>query len=125
VRRVWAYLLVAIFGISLITPALYADESSNLPACCRRLGAHHCALKLQGSLQFPVGLAVTGVCGQYGRLATVLAQPESTKAAVFTVSRVVSDAAAVHSSIAEQNQILCRVSFSRARQKRGPPRPAL
>jgi len=42
-RRVFAILLIALFSFSLISPALSADSDSNLPACCRRTGKHHCA----------------------------------------------------------------------------------
>jgi len=41
-RSVSAALLLAIFGFSLITPALSAsDPESKLPPCCRRTGKHH------------------------------------------------------------------------------------
>src|SRR5215471_16738805 len=42
-RRVSATLLLAVFGVSLILPCLLADPESQLPACCRRLGMHHCS----------------------------------------------------------------------------------
>ena len=41
-RRVPAILLLAVFSLSLIGPALFADTDTNLPACCRRDGQHHC-----------------------------------------------------------------------------------
>jgi len=44
-RRVLASALVAAFSIPLIAPALAADPDSQLPACCRRLGKHHCAMQ--------------------------------------------------------------------------------
>src|SRR5450755_3964892 len=43
-RRVPAILLVILFSFSLIGPALLVDADSNLPACCRRDGQHHCRL---------------------------------------------------------------------------------
>jgi hypothetical protein len=43
-RRVPALLLVFLFSFSLIGPALFVDSESNLPACCRRDGKHHCGM---------------------------------------------------------------------------------
>jgi hypothetical protein len=42
-RRLSAIVLLALFSFSLIVPALSAEPDSNLPACCRRFGKHHCA----------------------------------------------------------------------------------
>jgi len=38
-------LLLFWFSLSLIVPLLQANEESNLPACCRRAGAHGCNLR--------------------------------------------------------------------------------
>ena len=43
-RRVPALLLVAVFSFLLIGPAVWMNADSNLPACCRRGGKHHCAM---------------------------------------------------------------------------------
>jgi hypothetical protein len=43
-RRAPSVLLVFVFSFSLIAPALPVDADSGLPACCRRDGAHHCAM---------------------------------------------------------------------------------
>jgi len=118
VHRVWAYLLVLIFGFSPVAPALLADDSANLPACCRRLGRHHCELM---AAQFPVGVALKGVCDLYGRFPAALAPPECAKAAFCNAPGTVSAALASRPAAAEQSQALYRVSFGRSRQKRGPP----
>src|SRR5215472_11737568 len=45
-RRIWASLLLAISALSLIGSAVSAVEAeSKLPACCRRNGHHHCAIR--------------------------------------------------------------------------------
>jgi hypothetical protein len=41
-RRPPAILLVFLFSFSLIAPALFVAAESDLPACCRRNGKHHC-----------------------------------------------------------------------------------
>jgi len=33
-----------LFGLGPLTATLQADDDSRLPACCRRAGAHHCAM---------------------------------------------------------------------------------
>jgi len=47
-RRLLAILLLAAFGLPAVAPLLAQtqDADSNLPACCRRNGAHHCALSI-------------------------------------------------------------------------------
>jgi len=72
-------------------------------------------------MQLPVGAALKGVCNQYGRFATILAPPGSAKAPVLKDSRAVLAAPAIRPAAAEQSQALYRISFSRSRQKRGPP----
>jgi len=45
-RRLLSIFLVAMFGLPLVSPllALTAKSESNLPACCRRSGQHHCMM---------------------------------------------------------------------------------
>ena len=49
-KRCLASFLVAFFSFLLVSPALLtSDPESNLPACCRRNGAHRCSmLEMQG-----------------------------------------------------------------------------
>ena len=44
VRRVLSFTLLLLFSLPLISPVLplTAGSDANLPACCRRNGAHHC-----------------------------------------------------------------------------------
>src|SRR5213082_915167 len=72
-RRLWATLLLAVIGFALIGPALLAASAdTNLPACCRRDGKHHCATPASSngpSIQpvrcasFPVGNPATAPRG--------------------------------------------------------------
>ena len=39
-----ATFLLVWFSFSLIAPAVFANRQSDLPACCRRDGKHHCAM---------------------------------------------------------------------------------
>ena len=66
-RRTLASALLVLLSFPLIAPAL-ANTASELPACCRRSGEHHCAIAEQtGSAQtvfqnrcpvYPNGIAV-------------------------------------------------------------------
>ena len=43
-RRPLAFLLILFFALGPLQGVLEAGEDSRLPACCRRQGAHHCAM---------------------------------------------------------------------------------
>ncbi len=43
-RRVISSLLLALFSFPLIAQAFALNPAPSLPACCRRAGAHHCAM---------------------------------------------------------------------------------
>ena len=46
-RRLFSISLVLFFGLWPLTGALEASDDSRLPACCRRHGAHHCAMTMK------------------------------------------------------------------------------
>jgi hypothetical protein len=46
-RRGFSILLIVLFGLGPLSVALQASDESRLPACCRRHGAHHCAMAAQ------------------------------------------------------------------------------
>jgi hypothetical protein len=52
-RRSLAILLMLFFALGPLQGLLEASEDSRLPACCRRHGAHHCAMDqdMQAALQ--------------------------------------------------------------------------
>lgn len=43
-RRAFSILLIFTFSLAPLAATLQADDESRLPACCRRLGKHHCAM---------------------------------------------------------------------------------
>ena len=45
-RRGFSILLILLFGFGPLS-AFVDSEDANLPACCRRHGAHHCAMAMQ------------------------------------------------------------------------------
>ncbi len=50
-RRLPAILLLVLFSLSLMGPALFADNGSELPACCRRDGKHRCSMRMAPAQQ--------------------------------------------------------------------------
>jgi hypothetical protein len=72
-------------------------------------------------MQLPVGVTLKGVCDLYSHPLIVLAPPGCAKTAALKALRTIFADPAVRPAAAEQRQALYRVSFSRSRQKRGPP----
>jgi hypothetical protein len=48
-RRGFSILLILFFALGPLSATLGASEDASLPACCRRHGAHHCALSRETS----------------------------------------------------------------------------
>jgi hypothetical protein len=46
-RRAASLILVLFFGFGPLTGLLQSSDDARLPACCRRNGAHHCAMAMQ------------------------------------------------------------------------------
>ena len=118
VRRILAILLMAVFSFPLIGPALLAsDTDSNLPACCRRSGSHQCSIMARRSPA--AGPAVeAGKCVSFP-VTTVF--PGNPTAGSPGISQVDFGGLIGHSASRPQAEALCRISYSRAGQKRGPP----
>lgn len=46
-RRGFSIFLILVFGFGPLSAAIPGSEDANLPACCRRHGAHHCAMAMR------------------------------------------------------------------------------
>ena len=46
-RRGFSIFLVLFFGFGPLSAMMPGSEDASLPACCRRNGAHHCAMSMQ------------------------------------------------------------------------------
>lgn len=115
-RRLLAYVLLAAIGVIPIVSAAPYQAEVQLPPCCRAHGQHKCALKhaMAGSSVAVIGSkcpfseqAQWGLAGLqflYWRPATSWIAPISN-----------------HSTVLAQTEARYRISFSRSRQKRGPP----
>lgn len=133
VQRVSAVLLLVLFNFSLIATFALADSESKLPECCRRNGKHHCALMgstvmqtslmEDGAMQESPGLAVRPAAEKCpysprGGSSSPYGKTPLPRAARTVVASLVS-----HPAGPAQTEARYRVSFSRVRQKRGPPSP--
>jgi hypothetical protein len=129
-RRALSFVLPALLSYPLIAPIIIAKSDSNLPACCRRTGQHHCSMPASVSLE-TMGADVTMADAGAPAIRPDLARcPNYPVATSFSgESRVASAANAQgiyaslvsHPAIQTQTEARYRVSFSRSRQKRGPP----
>jgi hypothetical protein len=114
--------LTAFLALSVLLPylSLLADSESNLPACCRRNGAHHCTMMAEMARDFagqgpafrtaacrcPFQKALTPI----GRLTTYPAASATVYASVLS-----------HPAVHLQTFVSGLISKSRSHQKRGPP----
>jgi len=122
-RRALAILLMLAFSLPLIAPALaFAPDESQLPACCRRNGAHHCALMSEVSVNASRRLTtISGrcPCPPITHLALMLPHALSTQHNSAIVAWMPGRTAVIREAEAGY-----RISFLRSRQKRGPPQLA-
>jgi hypothetical protein len=121
-RRVPAILLVFLFGFSLIGPALFVDAESNLPACCRRDGKHHCGMldrdMVETSSSGPALDVLRTKCPLFPSGGAVLpnygvALPGAPRMAAISIAVAILSPA--------QAEAGYRISLNRAHHKRGPP----
>jgi hypothetical protein len=121
-QRLLAILLLCNFGFPLLALATPTEQQSNLPACCRRGGKHHCAIQqanehLQPSAE-STARSISGKC-PYSPSTGMLAAHFETLSVSFCQAVLGFVLAAPTSQ--SQTEALYRISFSRSRQKRGPP----
>lgn len=121
-QRVPAILLAFVFSFSLIGPALFVDDESNLPACCRRNGKHHCGMMAEDMARGPSsGAAVDALRTRCPLFPTGGAVLPHSGAAVLAACRTAGVSIVSQIAGPAQAQTGYRRSFNRSHQKRGPP----
>lgn len=121
-RRSIAITLLLLFSLPLISPvlALAAASDANLPACCRRNGAHHCMMKMQQREPSGPEIRLSTIsqrCPAYPAAVTQVQHGDlSCSTASLAFAEIVS-----HPAIKAQTLARARVALDRSRQKRGPP----
>ena len=117
-RRGIAIVITLLFSWLIILPAIAASPKSNLPACCRKNGKHHCSMNAKSATQ---GLAFAAI----GEKCPCC--PQSTKVSQLpfsgshTVRSAVFAGLVSHPASSPQTEAAYRISYDRSRQKRGPP----
>lgn len=119
-RRALAVLLLLGFSFPLIAPVFTSGPSeAALPACCRRDGKHHCAMAGMMMAQVPSNYRTVAEKCPFSPFAGVaLMLPH---ALGRSAEALLSRTAKVPSAVVRDAEAGYRVSFHRARQKRGPP----
>src|SRR5580658_4937528 len=121
-HRALASLLLALVSFPLISPLLRADADSSLPSCCRRAGKHHCstASASEETASSPALKAIQPRCSNYPSMVAV---PRGSSVAFLKNSPSIGASLLSYPSVEAWTEAQYRVSFSRSRQKRGPPSP--
>ncbi|MDQ6677085.1 MAG: hypothetical protein M3Z09_07295 [Acidobacteriota bacterium] len=120
-RQLFSVLLLALIGFSSISPALVAAEGSELPACCRKAGAHHCAMRTNPAVSQPstgATLSASGKCISFPTGA--FSATQSVSGIPVLISSYSSNLYA-HPIGQAQTEARYRASLTRGWQKRGPP----
>jgi hypothetical protein len=118
-RRTVSILLVSLFSFALIGPAVSAsDADSQLPACCRRDGKHHCAMTENQPAPSVGPLLHAARCPSFPAAKAV---PASRTLGLVRISQAIFAGLVSHPASRPQTEALYRISYSRAGQKRGPP----
>jgi hypothetical protein len=126
VRRLLSLVLLAVFGLPLILPALALAQgpNSNLPMCCRRNGVHHCAMAMRSRAADSPGTRLSSIpqhCPAYPALVTPLRHVDlAGPAASADVAESVSQTAVLQRAAA-----FTPLALDFGRHKRGPPSPLL
>lgn len=135
VRRLIAILLFAAFVLPLALPVLALGQSAedNLPVCCRRNGAHHCAMSMAERSQLSKNAAsqepdagerrfhAPMECCPFG---ATQAPSLHIASSLPTSLPVASDVFFAHPAGVAQTESRRRMARDRSRQKRGPPSQA-
>jgi hypothetical protein len=118
-RRAPAALLLLLLSLPLIAPLLVsAPDESQLPACCRRDGKHHCAMAGMALQNIPSRFVVVSEkCPYCPFLHAQLMLPHI----FFRPASAFTAHAASIADIVRETEAGYRISADRARHKRGPP----
>jgi hypothetical protein len=122
-RRFLSILLLAVFGLPFVSPllAMTAKSESNLPACCRRNGKHHCLMvtgeRAQLANRDPQFQAPLDKC-PYCPTAVAMIHSDTF---VPPPAQAIFAGLIAHPAVVAQAESNLRISRCRSHQKRGPP----
>jgi hypothetical protein len=122
VRRPLAILLLVLFSLPLIQPllAMNTAKESNLPACCRRSGAHHCMMSAEQIAALLNGEHFTTLHSPCPMFPKAVGARHSEQLSFDRAPLLFAEAVS-HPALHRQTEAWARVARDGARQKRGPP----
>jgi hypothetical protein len=120
-RRAISISLILLLWLPALAALMPGSEDLRLPFCCRRQGAHHCAMdSVQGGASGPA-FSAPSRCPQFpSALPATIAPPFAPAAAPAQWAALVSG---IYTHVAQREA--ARVARLRAQLDRGPPRSAL
>jgi len=121
VRRLFAILLLSAIQFVLVAPAFSVDADTQLPPCCRAHGKHKCAMK---RALLPNSITVSPIATLGEKCPFSAASGDTARAwqsVLFGPSQAFFGSVLSYAAMLAQTEAHFRVSFSRTRQKRGPP----
>jgi hypothetical protein len=119
VRRILSISLLLLFSLLLISPLFAADAAgTNLPACCRKNGKHHCMMQNEASVGDALhAAAVREKCPCFPAIpVTTDIEFFSKTVDAFFLERIVG-----HLMSIAQTRTPFHAWFDCSHQKRGPP----
>jgi hypothetical protein len=125
-RRGFSLFLILLFSLGPLAATLQAGDDARLPTCCRRNGAHHCAMTATqtASLALAAGqhiLIAPNTCPRFpGNAFTVTNTAHALAASPAGLPPL---AVSLHS--ANGARAAARISQARTRSSRAPPSPFL
>ncbi len=118
-RRALATFLAAVFSFPLIAPVLLANADSNLPACCRRGGQHHCAMSNMADQDSGAAIrAVQSTCPLFPKAGAAGVSFEN---GLPGSSVQIGALTLLRSANRKTNENLHQIALRGSTQKRGPP----
>lgn len=121
-RRGFSLFLILLFSLGPLVATVQGEDESRLPACCRRNGAHHCAMTVAQTslLALAAGqhiLISPNTCPRFPGYAFTIAS--SVHALAVSPAGLPPLAVSLHS--AKAARAAARVSLARTRSSRAPP----
>jgi hypothetical protein len=122
-RRALSISLILFFGFGPLAATLGAGDDAGLPACCRRHGAHHCAMSMSMAaaiMDTAPGKAIftaPTTCPEFpGAAAATTNSPQAIAAASVGLPALLAQ-----SHTPQSARTAARLSQIRTRAGRGPP----
>ncbi len=117
-RQFSAISLLVLLALSLLSPAFGSNADAGGAACCRRSGAHRCAMGLEKNSAAESGFRNNRKCPLYSGFNLMPGHSIAVFAPPLTADSVTFRAALL---LRKQADVALVVSAARAHSKRGPP----